>query len=208
MREQDSAWLAEIRRELLECLEDLAAAADLGKGRLLVVGASTSEVCGHRIGSHTSVAVGRALVETLMDFADGNGCDLAFQCCEHLNRALVVRRGVAAARGYTEVSAVPVPGAGGSVAAWAYFTWPDACLVERVEADAGVDIGDTLIGMHLRRVAVPVRGRRNRIGEAHVVMARTRPPLVGGSRAVYDPLEARRRLFDGGRMSMGEEDMG
>jgi uncharacterized protein (TIGR01440 family) len=191
----DRAWLDQIRSELRECLDDLRAAAELGPGRLLVVGASTSEVCGHRIGTHTSAEVGQALVETLFDFAAAAGCHLAFQCCEHLNRALVVRRSLAEARGWTEVAAVPVPGAGGSVAAHAYFAWPDACLVERVEADAGLDIGDTLIGMHLKRVAVPVRGRRNRIGEAHVVMARTRPPLVGGSRAVYDVEEARRRLF-------------
>lgn len=183
-----------VRRDLSLCLEELFQAAALGPEGLLVVGASTSEVMGRRIGTATSLTVGRALVDTVLDRAKGIGCAVAFQCCEHLNRALVLPRSVAQRRGYREVSAIPVPGAGGAVAAVAFAQMEDACLVAAVEAEAGIDIGDTLIGMHLKPVAVPVRPRRPQVGRAHVTMARTRPPLIGGARAVYDSAEARRRL--------------
>jgi uncharacterized protein (TIGR01440 family) len=186
--------LAEIEGHLLECLRDLQDVAQLTSEHVLVVGASTSEIVGKRIGTATSLAVGQAVVRTVLSFADEVGCHVAFQCCEHLNRALVVSRALAKARGWTEVTVVPVPGAGGSVAAHAYFALPDPCVVDQIEADAGIDIGDTLIGMHLKRVAVPVRGRRTEIGRAHVTMAKTRPLLFGGARAVYDVEEAKRRL--------------
>lgn len=183
-----------IAEALTECLEDLQTVAKLGEGKLLVVGVSTSEIVGKRIGTSTSLAVGHIVVQTVLRFVGQVGCDVAFQCCEHLNRSLVVKRSVAAKRGYTEVSAIPVPGAGGATAAHAWFALEDACLVESVVADAGIDIGDTFIGMHLRRVAVPVRGRRKQIGEAHTTLAITRPPIIGGTRAVYDVEEARKRL--------------
>jgi uncharacterized protein (TIGR01440 family) len=186
--------LTAIAGQLRQCLQDLAAAADLGTGKLLVVGASSSEVVGRRIGTATSVAVGRTLAETVLDFVGTVGCDVAFQCCEHLNRSLVVSRQAAERYGLREVTAIPVPGAGGAVAAVAYALMADACLVESVQADAGIDIGDTLIGMHLRPVVVPVRPRSHLVGQAHVTMARTRPPLIGGARAVYDADEAKRRL--------------
>lgn len=195
MAARDAQVRAEdVRAQLEECLADLQAVAELGPGDVLVVGASTSEVAGERIGTAGSVELGRTIAMTVLDFTARCGCDAAFQCCEHLNRALVVPRRVARERGLREVSAVPVPGAGGAVAAWAYALLEDACLVEGMKAEAGIDIGDTLIGMHLRSVAVPVRGRRTEVGRAHVVMARTRPPLIGGVRAVYDKEELRRRL--------------
>lgn len=181
------ASLPDIQPILAECLSDLQAAAGLQSGDLLVVGASSSEVIGRRIGTATSLAVGRQIVSAVLAFAREVGCDVAFQCCEHLNRALVVDRSVAQRRGYRQVSAIPVPGAGGAVAAVAYTQFRAPCLVETVVAEAGIDIGDTFIGMHLRRVAVPVRGRHTQLGQAHVTMARTRPPLIGGARAVYDP---------------------
>ncbi|MCL6593487.1 MAG: TIGR01440 family protein [Alicyclobacillus sp.] len=184
----------QVREELRECLADLQAAAALRPGQVLVVGASTSELAGHPIGTHTSVALGQAVVDEVLTFCREIGCYPAFQCCEHLNRALVVAQSVASARGWTEVAAVPVPGAGGAVAACAYQAMEDARLVERVVADAGIDLGGTLIGMHLRPVAVPLRGRRRWVGQAYVTLARTRPPLVGGPRTVYDAEEARRRL--------------
>ncbi len=186
--------LQQVQHELKECLMDLRQASGLGSGQLLVVGASSSEVVGRRIGTSTSLEVGEAIVQTVLEFAEEVGCFVAFQCCEHLNRALVVESEVAEKLNLRVVTAVPVPGAGGAVAAHAFFTLRQPCLVESVQADAGLDIGDTLIGMHLKRVAVPVRGRRNQVGEAHVTMARTRPPLVGGARAVYDVEEARRRM--------------
>jgi uncharacterized protein (TIGR01440 family) len=183
-----------IRQQLAMVLEDLQAAAQLRQGSLLVVGASTSEVMGERIGTSTSMDVGRAIVDVVLTFARHVGCDVAFQCCEHLNRSLVVDRAVATRSHLTEVTAIPVPGAGGAVAAAAYAALPDPALVAHVAADAGIDIGDTLIGMHLKPVAVPLRGRLREIGKAHITLAKTRPPLIGGARAVYDPAEAHRRL--------------
>ena len=175
-----------IEGELQSALEDLQAVSNLGQNDLLVIGASSSEVVGKRIGTSTSLGIGYRIVQTVLLFAERYGFDVAFQCCEHLNRALVVERDLAQRRGYTVVSAVPVPGAGGAVAAEAYGAFQNPCLVERIEAEAGIDLGDTLIGMHLRRVAVPVRPRVSSVGKAHVTMARTRPPLIGGIRAVYD----------------------
>lgn len=180
----------EIESDVLACLEDLQRDAKLGPLELLVVGASSSEVMGKRIGTSTSLEVGNKIVQTVLAFASQFGFDVAFQCCEHLNRALVMEKRVAQARGYTIVHAVPIPGAGGAVAAEAYAAFDEPCLVERIEAEAGIDLGDTLIGMHLRRVAVPVRSRKQNVGYAHVTMARTRPPLIGGSRAVYDVLDS------------------
>lgn len=186
----------EIGRALRDLLEDLQQVAQLGPSHLLVVGASSSEVIGKRIGTATSMAVGRQLVEVILSFAAQNGCQVAFQCCEHLNRSLVVERAYAEAHQLAEVSAVPVPGAGGAVASAAYFAMARPCLVAAIQADAGIDIGDTLIGMHLRPVAVPIRGRTRQIGAAHVTMAKSRPPLIGGVRAMYD-LDAAREFVAG-----------
>jgi uncharacterized protein (TIGR01440 family) len=192
--------LGVLRQQLRECLDDLQSVAHLSSGYVLVIGASSSEIVGRRIGTQTSLEVGQAVVDEVLDFQRHVGCDVAFQCCEHLNRALVVTLASAQRHGWSRVTAVPVPGAGGAVAAHAFVTLPDACLVETIAADAGMDVGDTFIGMHLKRVAVPVRGRRNAVLAAHVTMAHTRPPLVGGSRAVYDEDEARRRLGLPGRL--------
>ncbi|WP_236613890.1 TIGR01440 family protein [Alicyclobacillus acidoterrestris] len=186
--------LSGVSHTLRGLLDDLQAAANLRPGQMVVVGASSSEVQGQRIGTATSLAVGEAIVDTVLAWATELGLTVAFQCCEHLNRALVVSRSTAVARNLEEVSAVPVPGAGGAVAATAYFRLEDACLVRAVQADAGIDIGDTFIGMHLKPVVVPVRGRTRELGAAHVTMARTRPPLIGGARAVYDVETARQRL--------------
>jgi len=185
----DEARLRSIAADTERCVRELAAAGGLKAGQLLVVGASTSEVIGRRIGTSGTTEeardVARAIYEGIEAARRGIGFHPAFQCCEHLNRALVVTREAAERYGLTEVSAVPIPGAGGAMAAYAYRHLPDACLVESVQAHAGIDIGDTLIGMHLRPVAVPVRPSVKSIGEAHVTMARTRPKLIGGERAVY-----------------------
>ncbi|KHE66836.1 TIGR01440 family protein, partial [Halobacillus sp. BBL2006] len=115
--------------------------------------------------------------------------ELAFQCCEHLNRSLVVERSVLREYGLDEVSAIPIPKAGGSMASYAYKHMEDPVLVESIQATGGLDIGDTLIGMHLKRVAVPLRIEQKSIGKAHVTAAKTRPPLIGGVRAVYESSE-------------------
>ena len=174
------------REAATKALAELLSLSRLEPQSIVVVGGSTSEVQGERIGTRPALEVGDALADGLLAAADAAGVVLAVQCCEHLNRALVLPRSVARARGLEEVTARPVPGAGGALAA-AYYTrlGAEACLVEHLEADAGLDIGDTLIGMHLRRVAVPVRLSVKSIGQAHIVGARTRPPLIGGSRAQY-----------------------
>ncbi|MBQ7375702.1 MAG: TIGR01440 family protein [Clostridia bacterium] len=158
--------------------------AELKTGDILVVGCSTSEIIGARIGSDSAPEVAAEVFDALYASAKEKGVYLAFQCCEHLNRAIVIEREAAA--GLEIVNAVPQPKAGGSMATKAYASFSDPVVVEQIKADAGIDIGLTLIGMHLKRVAVPVRLENDRIGEAIVVAARTRPKFIGGARAVYD----------------------
>lgn len=177
--------LGKIREQAAEIARELAAAAKLGPGKLLVVGASTSEVAGKAIGTGGAEDIAAELFAGIALVQAEYGFDVAFQCCEHLNRALVVERAVLERLGLTEVAAVPVPKAGGSMAAAAYRRLSSPCLAESLEAHAGIDIGETLIGMHLRRVAVPFRPSRRAIGMARVTAARTRPKLIGGERAVY-----------------------
>lgn len=177
--------LLAISEQMEKLLEEFAALAELKTNSLLVVGCSTSEVLGKRIGTAGALDVAKAIYEPLIKFADRNDVTLAFQCCEHLNRALVMDRTEAEKRGYEEVTVVPVPNAGGSMAAYAYEHMKNPVVVEEIKADAGIDIGDTLIGMHLKRVAVPVRTSIRTIGEAHVTLAKTRPKLIGGERACY-----------------------
>ncbi|MGM1021214.1 MAG: TIGR01440 family protein [Bacillota bacterium] len=166
-------------------VKEIAEAASLKAGRLLVIGVSTSEVAGSRIGTAGALDVAQQLLAGVESVRRAYGFDVAFQCCEHLNRALVVERAVLERLGLTEVAAVPVRTAGGSMAAVAYRALEDACLAANVQAHAGVDLGETLIGMHLRPIAVPFRPGLRWIGEARVTAAFTRPPLIGGQRAVY-----------------------
>lgn len=158
--------------------------AALRKGSILLVGCSTSEILGDRIGTNSAPEVAEEVFRALRDYTDERGIYLAVQCCEHLNRAVVLEREAAA--GLETVNVIPRPKAGGSLATAAYAALRDPVVVEEIRADAGLDIGLTLIGMHLKRVAVPVRLENNRIGEALVVAARTRPRFIGGARAVYD----------------------
>ena len=153
--------------------------------RLLVVGGSSSEMAGGVIGHQSTYELGEALAEAVLTLAEARGFACAFQCCEHLNRALVVERETAERYGLDVVCAVPQPKAGGSLATAAWKRMKDPVLVERVQADAGLDVGLTLIGMHLRAVAVPIRLKTDRIGCAIVTAARTRPRLIGGERARY-----------------------
>ena len=153
--------------------------------RLLVVGCSSSEIAGGTIGHDSTYEYGEAVARAALDLAAERGFAPAFQCCEHLNRALVMERADAEARGYSIVCAVPRKKAGGSLATAAWKRMAQPVLVERIQADAGIDVGLTLIGMHLRPVAVPVRLETCQIGRAIVSAARTRPRLIGGERAKY-----------------------
>ncbi|RCW44897.1 TIGR01440 family protein [Paenibacillus prosopidis] len=167
-------------------VRELASAGRLTMSQLLVIGVSTSEVLGHRIGTAGTIETAAQIYAGVDAVRSEIGFIPAFQCCEHLNRALVIERAAAERFGLEIVGAVPVPKAGGSMAAYAYRQLEQPCLVESVQAHAGIDIGDTFIGMHLKRVAVPVRPSIRSIGGAHVTMAVTRPKLIGGARAVYE----------------------
>ncbi|MEH7303664.1 TIGR01440 family protein [Neobacillus drentensis] len=178
--------IQECEKELEAILTEFKEQAAFKKGQLLVVGCSTSEVIGERIGTSGTVEVAEMIFRCLKKFQSETGMELAFQCCEHLNRALVVERAVAETRHFEEVSVVPVRKAGGAMATYAFQALDDAVVVEFIKADAGIDIGNTLIGMHLKPVAVPVRVTQKSIGQAHVTLAKVRPKLIGGARAVYE----------------------
>lgn len=165
-------------------IEELGEKARLKAGNIVVVGCSTSEVVGSAIGTNSSPDVAEEIFRALRECTQKKGLFLAVQCCEHLNRAIVTER--RAAPFVQEVNVVPQPKAGGSLAAKAYENFTEPVVVEEIAADAGLDIGFTMIGMHLRKVAVPVRLEHNRIGEAAVLAARTRPKFIGGVRAAYD----------------------
>lgn len=168
-----------------EVLKGLLSAADLKPENIVVVGCSTSEVIGQKIGSASNMEVANALMNGLLPIIKGKDLFLAVQCCEHLNRALVVEEKCADKYGLEVVSVVPHPKAGGSLATLAMERFSHPVVVETISAHAGMDIGDTFIGMHLKRVAVPVRLNIKSIGEAHLTLARTRPKLIGGERAKY-----------------------
>lgn len=176
--------LEEYRNAAAAAAEELCLKAGLKKGDIMVVGCSSSEVQGHSVGSYSSPEIGKALFEGINSVLKERGIYLAAQCCEHLNRSLIMERQAACRDNIVNV--VPQPKAGGSFATAAYAGFDDPVAVDSVKADAGLDIGGTLIGMHLRKVAVPVRLENNRIGEAILLAARTRLPFVGGQRAVYD----------------------
>ncbi|MBE6958182.1 MAG: TIGR01440 family protein [Ruminococcaceae bacterium] len=165
-------------------IAELYEKANLRSGNLVVIGCSTSEVVGSKIGTNSNFDLAGEIFRGLSDFAREKGLYLAIQCCEHLNRAVITER--AAVPGAEIVNVVPQPKAGGSLATQAYEHFDDPVAVEEIKADAGLDIGLTLIGMHLKKVAVPVRLENNRIGEAIVVAARTRPKFIGGVRAIYN----------------------
>lgn len=157
----------------------------LKAGRLMVVGCSTSEVHGSRIGTESRPELAEELYLGIARAAGEHGIFLAAQCCEHLNRALILEEEAALSRGYEPVNVVPQPKAGGSFATMAYKYMKSPVAVEHIKADGGIDIGDTLIGMHLKDVAVPLRLSVDRLGEAHVVCAKTRLKYIGGERARY-----------------------
>lgn len=175
----------QITRQANTVVTELLEQAKLKPGALLVIGCSSSEMVGQRIGKGSSMEAAQAAFQGIYPVLQEQGIHLAVQCCEHLNRSLIMERAVAEARGYEIVNVMPQPHAGGSFAVTAWNTFRDPVAVETIVADAGIDIGSTLIGMHLRRVAVPVRTSVKYIGEAVVVCARTRAKYVGGPRAIY-----------------------
>lgn len=174
-----------VQEEMYNALAYLAKEGHLEPGAEIVLGCSTSEICGGRIGKQSAPEVGEWVAEAMLTFCRSNGFQPIFQCCEHLNRSLVIDKEEAIRKNYTRVCAIPQPKAGGSVPAAAWKMLKNPALVMNVTADAGLDVGDTLIGMHLKSVAVPLRADFSCVGAAHLVMAYTRLPFIGGSRAVY-----------------------
>ncbi len=174
----------ELKEQAKAAAEELCEKAGLKPGQILVVGCSTSEVLGSSIGSNSSPDAAKALFDGIHEVTEARGVFLAAQCCEHLNRAIIIEE--EGAGGREIVNVVPRPKAGGSFATAAYNSFRSPVALEEIRADAGLDIGDTLIGMHLKKVAVPVRLTLNSIGKAHLTAARTRAKFIGGSRAVYD----------------------
>ena len=175
-----------IAQDAQKVIDEFLSRTDLKKGQILVIGCSTSEVRGNRIGKDGNSRIAEAIYEAFAPKAAEKGIYLAFQCCEHLNRSLVVERETAEKYNLTEVSVVPYPHAGGSMASWAYRAMKEPVVVESIQAHGGIDIGETLIGMHLKPVAVPLRLENRYIGEARLNSAFTRPKLIGGIRAKYD----------------------
>ena len=176
--------LAQVKEESANAARQLAETARLHKGQSVVVGCSTSEVVGHNVGSWSTPEVANAIFEGLNSVFAPMGVYIAAQCCEHLNRALIVEH--EAVPNGEIVNVMPQPKAGSSFATAAYHSFRHPVALEEIRADAGLDIGGTLIGMHLKKVAVPVRLQQNQIGQAILLAARVRPKFIGGERAIYD----------------------
>ena len=176
----------EIYTNSYNAAKELMDIADLKSGGVVVIGCSTSEVIGEKIGTSGTLEVAQEIFNGINAALSEKGIYIAAQCCEHLNRAIIIEKEKADALGLEQVCVVPHPHAGGSFATAAWHTMKNPVAVEEIKADAGIDIGTTLIGMHLKRVAVPVRLENNTIGEAMLSAARTRPKYIGGERAKYE----------------------
>lgn len=173
------------KEDAVRVVEEYLEQAGLREGDLVVIGCSTSEIASHGIGSYSNAELGEAVFLAMYEVFSKKGILVATQCCEHLNRALILERKAAEKFGYEEVNVVPQPKAGGSFSTAAWKHMEDPVAVEQIRAKGGIDIGDTLIGMHLKAVAVPVRIEHPYIGGAHIVCARTRAKYIGGERAHY-----------------------
>ena len=175
----------DIQNEVKNAIDELIKESGIKSGEILVMGCSTSEIAGNKIGKGSVFELGDEVIDGALGAIGNSGIYLAVGCCEHLNRAVVIEREAAEKYGLEIVSVIPQPKAGGSAGTSAYKKFKDPVVVEFVKAHAGIDIGDTFIGMHLRHVAVPVRLSVNKIGQAHTTFAKTRPKYIGGSRAYY-----------------------
>ena len=175
-----------IKSQAETVIRELVRESAISQGQILVIGCSSSEIVGETIGHGSSFEVAQAVFNTVYPILKEHGIYLAAQCCEHLNRALIIERECAEKYGLEEVCVVPQPKAGGSFATSAWQTFSSPVAVEHIRAHAGLDIGGTLIGMHLREVAVPVRLSVNKIGNAAILCAKTRPKYIGGIRAKYE----------------------
>lgn len=175
-----------LKKEAHDAVEQIIEAANLKSGSIFIVGCSTSEILGQKIGTMSSFDTAKEIFSEIYSVLKQNDIYLAAQCCEHLNRAMIIERELADKLNIPIVNVRPMPKAGGSFATAAYESFENPAAVENILGDAGIDIGGTLIGMHLKPVAVPLRISVKKIGEANIICARTRPKFIGGSRAHYD----------------------
>ena len=178
--------MGNILNETKAVVEELLECAKLRRGDICVIGCSTSEITGNNPGTNSTPQIAEAVFEVIYKALNDRGIYIAAQCCEHLNRALVIEEEAAEKYGYEPVNVIPQPKAGGSFATAAYKALKKPVVVEKIRACAGIDIGGVLIGMHLKETAVPVPLKQRSIGQARIIAARTRPKFVGGERAVYD----------------------
>lgn len=177
--------LIQVKKDMETIVNEWLTSGNLKEDTVFVIGCSTSEIAGEHIGTSGSEEIAEVLFDSLQKLVTEKGVHLAFQGCEHINRALTMEETTREMLGLDQVSVIPHPKAGGSMTSYAYKHFNHAVVVEEVTADAGMDIGDTLIGMHLKRVAVPLRFNKTAVGNAHMTAARTRPKLIGGERAYY-----------------------
>ena len=177
--------LEEIREQTISAVSELIEKADLESGDILVLGGSTSEIMGGEIGKDSSLEIGQLVIEEVLKILDKKKINLAVQGCEHINRALVVEKEVAKANNLEIVSVIPALHAGGAMSLAAYQKMQNPVMVEHIVARAGIDIGDTEIGMHVKFVQVPLRLKEKHIGKARVTALKSRPKLIGGERAIY-----------------------
>lgn len=183
-RKDSELYKMKLKEQAAAAAREIIEVSGIQRGQILVVGCSTSEISGHKIGTDSSPSTAKEVFDGIYSVVKEKGIYLACQCCEHLNRAIITER---AAVPFSDiVNVVPQPKAGGSFATAAYAAFEDPVAVEEIRADAGLDIGFTMIGMHLKKVAVPVRLQNNKIGEATVLAARVRSKFIGGERAHYD----------------------
>ncbi len=177
--------IKQIRQSSINALDELIKEAKLKHGDILVLGGSTSEIGGGKIGKDSSQEIGDAVIEEFLKILKDKKINLAVQCCEHLNRALVIEKDVAISNNFEIVSVIPGLHAGGALSVAVFNAMENPVMVEHIVADAGIDIGDTEIGMHVKFVQVPLRLKEKYIGQARVTALRSRPKLIGGERAIY-----------------------
>ena len=179
--------LSNIKKQAKQAVTELIEISGIKSGDILVIGCSSSEIMGGDIGKASSMDAAKAVFDGIYPILKEKGIFLAAQCCEHLNRAIIIEQAAAEKFNLEIVNVMPQPKAGGSFATTAWQNMQHPVAVEHIKAVAGLDIGNTLIGMHLKEVAVPVRLSITKIGEAPIVCARTRPKFIGGERAHYNP---------------------
>jgi uncharacterized protein (TIGR01440 family) len=178
--------IEKIKLQIKSVFEEVVEQAKLKEGSILVIGCSTSEISGSPMGTDSNLQLAKDVYSAFYSYLKEKGIYMAVQCCEHLNRALVIEKELADKLMLEIVNVVPQPKAGGSSATSAYELFDNPVVVEHIKGDAGVDIGGVLIGMHLKETAVPLKMKNKAIGSAIVIAARTRPRFIGGCRAVYD----------------------